>query len=156
MIAYERRNALTTKEVKELTNLVIETFDEFVGVDCSEEGKNSFYEFINNGKIFTNMLLAHEFLITAKVNEEIVGIITTRDRAHISLLFVRKDYQGKGISRELLESLLDFTEDEVITVNSSPYALEIYKKLGFIVQEELQEKEGIKFIPMKMNTMKIN
>jgi len=153
MISFERRNALSTREVKELTNLVIETFDEFVGVDYSEEGKNSFYEFVNNGKIFTNMLLDHEFLITAKINEEIVGIITTRDRSHISLLFVRKDYHGRGISRDLLESLLNLTEEETITVNSSPYALEIYKKLGFVVLEELQEKEGIKFIPMKMQAI---
>ena len=56
MISFERRNTLSTREVEELTNLVIETFNEFVGVDYSEEGKNSFYEFINDGKIFTNML----------------------------------------------------------------------------------------------------
>ena len=153
MISFERRNTLSTREVEELTNLVIETFNEFVGVDYSEEGKNSFYEFINDGKIFTNMLLAHEFLITAKVNQEIVGIITTRERAHISLLFVRKDYQGRGISRDLLESLLDRTEKETLTVNSSPYALEIYKKLGFVIQENLQEKDGIKFIPMEMQVV---
>lgn len=153
MISFERRNTLSTRKVEELTNLVIETFNEFVGVDYSEEGKNSFYEFINDGKIFTNMLLAHEFLITAKVNQEIVGIITTRERAHISLLFVRKDYQGRGISRDLLESLLDLTEKETLTVNSSPYALEIYKKLGFVIQENLQEKDGIKFIPMEMQVV---
>lgn len=153
MISFERRNALSTREVKELTSLVIETFDEFVGVDYSEEGKKSFYEFVNDGKIFTNMLLAHEFLITAKINQEIVGVITTKDRAHISLLFVRKDYHGKGIARDLLESLLNLTEDETITVNSSPYALEIYKKLGFVIQENLQEKDGIKFIPMKMQAV---
>ncbi len=153
MISFERRNTLSTREVEEVTYLVIETFNEFVGVDYSEEGKNSFYEFINDGKIFTNMLLAHEFLITAKVNQEIVGIITTRERAHISLLFVRKDYQGRGISRDLLESLLDLTEKETLTVNSSPYALEIYKKLGFVIQENLQEKDGIKFIPMEMQVV---
>lgn len=150
MIFYERKNALSTKELEELTNLVTETFDEFVGKDYSEQGKDSFYKFINNGDIFTNMLLAHEFLITAKYNEQIVGVITTRDRAHISLLFVHKDYHKRGISRNLVDSLLNLSQKDVITVNSSPYALEIYKKLGFVVQEEMQEKDGIKFVPMKM------
>ena len=89
MISFERRNTLSTREVEELTNLVIETFNEFVGVDYSEEGKNSFYEFINDGKIFTNMLLAHEFLITAKVNQEIVGIITTRELIFLYYLSVK-------------------------------------------------------------------
>ena len=149
MIFYERKNALSTKELEELTNLVIETFDEFVGIDYSEKGKDSFYKFISNGNIFTNMLLAHEFLITAKFNEQIVGVITTRDRAHISLLFVHKDYHKQGISRNLVDSLLNLSEENSITVNSSPYALEIYRKMGFVVQEELQEKDGIKFIPMK-------
>ena len=45
MIFYERKNALSTKELEELTNLVTETFDEFVGKDYSEQdkGENTFY-----------------------------------------------------------------------------------------------------------------
>ncbi len=38
---------------------------------------------------------------------------------------------------------------EKITVNSSPYAEKIYGRLGFNKVMELQEKNGIKFIPME-------
>lgn len=36
-----------------------------------------------------------------------------------------------------------------LTVNSSPYAVEIYKRLGFVSTDVMQEKDGIIFIPMK-------
>jgi predicted GNAT family N-acyltransferase len=36
-----------------------------------------------------------------------------------------------------------------MTVNSSPYAVEIYMHLGFTPVSEPQEKDGIKYIPMK-------
>ena len=35
-----------------------------------------------------------------------------------------------------------------ITVNSSPYAVKVYERLGFMKTGEQQEKNGILFIPM--------
>ena len=36
-----------------------------------------------------------------------------------------------------------------ISVNSSIFAENIYSKLGFIKTNEIQEKDGIKFVPME-------
>ncbi|WP_094603611.1 GNAT family N-acetyltransferase [Sporomusa silvacetica] len=38
-----------------------------------------------------------------------------------------------------------------ITVNSSPYAVLIYEKMGFVRTDVEQEINGIRFIPMKFN-----
>jgi len=35
-----------------------------------------------------------------------------------------------------------------ITVNSSPYALEVYHRLGFIDKDREQTVDGIRFTPM--------
>jgi len=35
-----------------------------------------------------------------------------------------------------------------ITVNSSPYAVKVYERLGFVKTEEQQEKDGILYVPM--------
>ena len=43
--------------------------------------------------------------------------------------------------------LADSTVNE-ITVHSSLYAVEVYKKLGFVPIADLQEDGGIQYIPM--------
>lgn len=35
-------------------------------------------------------------------------------------------------------------------MNSSPFAVPIYSKLGFEQTDEMQEKSGIKFLPMSL------
>ncbi len=35
-----------------------------------------------------------------------------------------------------------------ITVHSSPYAVDVYKKLGFVQTGEKQENDGIIYVPM--------
>jgi predicted GNAT family N-acyltransferase len=38
---------------------------------------------------------------------------------------------------------------KIITVNSSFFAEKIYSKMGFMKTDEMQEKDGIKYIPME-------
>jgi predicted GNAT family N-acyltransferase len=40
---------------------------------------------------------------------------------------------------------------KIITVNSSFLAEKIYSKMGFIKTDEIQERDGIKYIPMEYN-----
>jgi predicted GNAT family N-acyltransferase len=40
-------------------------------------------------------------------------------------------------------------DEEPITVNSSPYAHEFYKKLGFLDTSEEQITNGVRYYPMK-------
>lgn len=84
----------------------------------------------------------------------IVGVIAVRGCNHICLFFVDKEFHGQGIARNLFElvkknlSVGDKVE-KVITVNASPYAVKIYEKLAFNVVDNEQEKDGIRFTPMK-------
>ena len=84
-----------------------------------------------------------------------VGVLAFRDITHISLLFVKKSHHRRGIAKELLRiginDIKNANEDITqITVNSSPYAVNIYKKLGFLPIDKMKEKDGIKYTPMKM------
>ena len=36
------------------------------------------------------------------------------------------------------------------TVNSTPYAVPVYKKLGFIEADTKVERDGIAFVPMRL------
>lgn len=48
--------------------------------------------------------------------------------------------------RDRLRQDAELTE---LTLNSSPYGLPFYRRLGFVPQSGEQEKDGIRFTPMK-------
>lgn len=79
------------------------------------------------------------------------GIIATdEEKRHITLFFVEKLSQGKKIGKNLMQFILKNNKNSYITVNSSRYAIPIYKKLGFEKIDEEKEKDGIKFTPMRL------
>jgi GNAT superfamily N-acetyltransferase len=82
-----------------------------------------------------------------------VGVIASRPPCHISLLFVDKQFHRKGLAKamfnEVLSYYLPFTECTEVTVNSSPYAVEAYHRMGFADTAAEQEVNGIRFVPMK-------
>ena len=83
-------------------------------------------------------------------DEKLVGIIAGQDRlSHICLFFVDAKYQRLGIGRKLWEHILRNSEAARITVNSSPYAVEIYHRLGFQDLSCEQLADGIRYTPME-------
>ena len=65
----------------------------------------------------------------------LVGIIALTRRSHLCLLFVEKACHRQGIARALFSTLRDHCrtapDTPRITVNSSPYAVGAYRRLGF-------------------------
>lgn len=95
------------------------------------------------------------------VNDMIVGMIAVKDFVHISLLFVDKQYHKQGIARKLFNAVLKLCMEknsslDAITVNSSPYAVEVYHKFGFSDVSSEQVVDGIGFVPMKLKIEKNN
>jgi len=83
-------------------------------------------------------------------NEKLVGVIATRSAGtHIALFFVRGEYQKKGIGKSLFQMALKECSSQKMTVNSSPYAVPIYHKLGFNETDKEQEVNGLRFTPME-------
>jgi len=126
-------------------------FAKRVYIECkdesySEQGIETFCKFINNKKI------TKSFKVYGAFEDNVLkGIIATdRRKRHISLFFVDKDSQGKGIGKKLMSFIIDDNENSFITVNSSRYAVSIYEKIGFIKTEEEKEQDGLKFTPMKL------
>ena len=147
-------NELTIDEIDFISNMVDNIFNEFVGKDYSVEGNNTFKDYIKPKNILNRITDKSSQFYTAKMKNEIVGIMEIKNKDHISLLFVKKEFHCKGIGKYLFEHYLnkskrENTEIKIITVNSSIYAEKIYSKLGFIKTNEIQEKDGIKYIPME-------
>lgn len=112
----------------------------------SEKGIETFCNFVDNKEI------TKSFKVYGAFEDNVLkGVIATDKRKrHINLFFVDKSSQAKGIGKKLMSIIIDHNENSFITVNSSRYAVPIYKNLGFIKTEEEKEQDGLKFTPMKL------
>ena len=111
--------------------------------DYSEKGVNTFLSFVKNIDEIKKL-----DIYIARIDGKLVGMIATRNEGkHITLLFTHSDFFKRGIARKLFEKVISLTNSD-ITVNSSPYAHNVYLKLGFIDDNQMQEVDGIKFYPM--------
>jgi GNAT superfamily N-acetyltransferase len=139
-----------SENLQKAINLINQVFAEFVAVDYSQQGRDTFENYlkIKNDELSSDLKSGHKKLWGYYESGEIIGVIGLRDNSHISLMFVDKQHQKKGIAKALFNHLLAKTGVSKITVNSSPYAQPIYEKLGFVKTAEKQEKDGIIFIPM--------
>jgi ribosomal protein S18 acetylase RimI-like enzyme len=73
----------------------------------------------------------------AKIDGKIIGALEIADTNHIQNLFIRKEFQKMGIGRELLKFSINFfinkgVKQKGYRVFSSNYAINFYKKLGFM------------------------
>jgi predicted GNAT family N-acyltransferase len=137
-------------EEADICDLVVEIFDEFVALDYSEEGRQEFYRYADPEALAARQGKNH-FCLVAEMDDIIVGVIEIRDCNHISLLFVKE--RGRGIAKELFHRALNRCIGELskisqVTVNSSPYAAPIYKRIGFRIVDEEKTENGITYIPM--------
>lgn len=128
-----------------------EVFQQFKAFEYSQAGIDEFYQTIHDEKWLCTLRIYGAFS-----NHKLIGMIAIGDQGnHISLFFIKKEYHGKGIGRLLLQSIQCENTSGFISVNSSPYAVPIYQKLGFIESANEQVVNGIRFIPMQMELAKI-
>ncbi|MBQ7595828.1 MAG: GNAT family N-acetyltransferase [Clostridia bacterium] len=143
---------LKADEIETALALVWKVFLEFEAPDYSESGVDEFYKSIHDKNYLAQLRLYGAF-----VADELIGVIASRSEgAHIALFFVDEKYQKKGAGRMLFNALLSDCKSEMITVNSSPYAVPIYKKLGFCVTDAEQSVNGLRFTPMEFKTEPAN
>lgn len=145
---------LNKGEFCEASDLVWSVFSEFEAPEYSEEGIGTFKEFINCNKLYENSENGLMSFWGCFDKQKLIGIIASRGGCHISLLFVKKEYHRRGIARQLFDKLKteivkNNTDTEFITVNSSPFAVHIYERLGFVATDKELIQDGIRFIPMK-------
>lgn len=135
-------------------HLVMRVFSEFVAPGYGPEGIKEFRKYVNPAALLKRSEAGH-FVLVAAVQGQLAGVIEIRHHEHISLLFVDRQFLRRGIAKALLLQALDVSRQhnpdlEQVTVNSSPYAVPIYEKLGFEQTGPEQVKNGIRFVPMAL------
>ena len=136
--------AIQEDEIPVALALVERVFLLFEAPDYSQQGIDTFRTFLQNREMVAELKLLGAF-----VCDVLVGVLAMRGGSHIALFFVEREMQGKGVGRALFSAARAACPGDFMTVNSSPYAVEIYKRLGFSPLSDEQEKDGIRFTPMK-------
>ncbi len=140
----------TINDIRMIRTFVRKVYDRFLSCHHTNDGNKKFYEFIEYGQILQRMNTAESKLFY-KTNRlgMIIGVIELRYGSHISLLYVHENYQKKGIAKELFSFIKLQNGTKKYTVNSSIYAVTIYRKMGFIPQvKKIQKTSGIQYLPM--------
>ena len=133
------------EEMKSAIDLVWRTFLEYEAPDYTDEGIKEFRKSIDDEEWLKNRKF-----IGAFEDKKIVGVIATKDDNHIALFFVDGKYHRIGIGKSLFQKVKSNNITGTITVNSSPYAHDVYKHLGFKDTDKQQEVNGLRFYPMKL------
>ena len=134
--------------------MVLRSFNEFVAPGYSQEGRNEFKRYVNPEAI-RERLLHGNWVTLALVEDSIIGLMEVRSNNHIALLFVDKTWHRQGVARKLVELCLERCKQnnndlKAIEVNSSPFAVPIYERLGFTKTNNEQIENGIRYTPMKL------
>lgn len=134
---------LEKNEIPEALSVVWEVFCQFEAPEYSQEGIDEFRRAIENPEFIGAMKF-----YGAIENGQIVGVLAMRAPQHISFFFVKADHHGRGIGKKLFTTMRQDYELQEFTVNSSPYAVDIYRHLGFIPTDMEKVTNGIRYTPM--------
>lgn len=149
---YEIRFA-SQNEWEEAMGLAWKIFLEFEADVYPPEGVRNFEDFITDSGLKRMFDMGKYQMMTAYDNGKMIGMITLRNEMHISLLFVDDRYHRHGVGRALILKMADYVKAELgkqrLTVNSSPYGVGFYHKVGFRDLGPEKQQDGIIYTPME-------
>ena len=130
-------------ELPAAMDLCWRVFQEFEAPDYPPEGVEAFYTYISNTEQ-VKCLTA----FGAWERHQLLGVVAA-EGSHIALFFVDPAVHRQGIGRRLFQTYLSAGGWDCVTVHSSPYAVEVYRHLGFSpTAEEQLSPDGIRYTPM--------
>ena len=143
------------EKLGEALDLIWEVFEQYEAPDYEEMGIKTFRHFIGLGNMVEKVSQGEMIFWGCYLNNYLVGVIALRAGQHISLLFVRGKFHRLGIGRRLVRVAVSFVMEQeprirAVTVNSSPFAVEFYKSIGFVPLGPERAQDGIRFTSMKM------
>lgn len=145
---------MKVEEAPQVSDLVMKSFSRFIASDYSDEGRAEIADFARAEKIAERASFGH-FTLIAEEGGEIAGMIQVRLPAHVLMLFVDERFHRRGTARALMESAVDRIracqpEVKSVTLNSSPFAVEAYLRMGFTATGPEKCAGGVVFTPMRL------
>ena len=145
---------LKNDELDAAFTLIWTVFKEFVAPDYTDEGIVCFYDQFIDNRDFRNKFISGYHIMNGAFDDcRLVGVLSISKNAHISCVFVDKNYQRKGIATSLFAKVIaELREQKVdkIKLNASPYAVPFYHAIGFTDTDKEKVYNGIRYTPMEI------
>lgn len=130
-------------ELPAAMDLCWRVFLEFEAPEYPPEGVEAFDAYLANAEQVNSLTV-----FAAWEGSRPMGVLAA-EGSHIALFFVDPAFHRQGIGRLLFQAYLAGGGRGRITVHSSPYAVEVYRHLGFSpTAEEQLSPDGIRYTPM--------
>ena len=126
---------LKENEIKEAIELVARVAKKDIYKDFDQEGINSFNQ-VNCDTFYRNK---QNLTYICLENKKIIGIITLTQGKHLSLLFVDKQYQRKGIGKRLVEIIDNLVLGDIEVKRNG----KIINKVNVTVKNDVKEANFI-------------
>lgn len=135
---------LNSEEIPAALELSWRVFQEFEAPEYSPEGVAVFRASLDDPERNRQMDFYGAF-----AGDKLVGVLSMRAPQHIGGFFLEAAYHRRGIGKKLFEAMRRDYSRQVFTVNSSPYAVEVYRHLGFVPTDTEQLTDGLRYTPMR-------
>lgn len=126
----------TEQDIPSITKLFKETIETINSKDYNEEQVKVW----SAGHMITDRWinrLSAQYFIVCIIDEVIAGIGSITPDGYLDMMYVHKDYQGRGVASALLDELLASAANNnisVITSDVSITARPFFEKKGFITE----------------------
>ena len=136
---------LTDSEAEAALHLAWDVFCEYEAPEYGPEGTEEFRKTLNDRSYLAALRYYGAFDGT-----RLIGVLAYMESdTHICFFFVDSEYQRKGVGRTLFNRLAEEHPGKTVTLNSAPYGLPFYRRLGFTETAEEQTVNGIRFTSME-------
>jgi len=141
-------------DLAEMQKMFVDTIKTICTSDYDEQQIKAWVSGVENKERW-NEIMTKQFVLIAQDADKIVGFITLASGCHIDLLYVHKNYQRKGIAKQLLDEITNEAlrlRQTNLTSDVSKTAKAFFLRNGFKqLQEQTNIRQGIELVNYKMN-----
>lgn len=142
----------TIEDAPAISELIRPLAEQYIAHEFSPEGAANLLASMEPEAIEGYLASGYEYHV-AEEEGELAGVVGVRDNSHLYHLFVADDFGGRGLARRLWGVARDACRQAgsvgEFTVNSSRFAVGMYRKLGFVETGPPETRQGVTSIPMK-------
>lgn len=141
------------EDAERISRLLRELTVRYVLPDISEAGGRYYLAELASDRM--RRRLESDFVFhVAESGDDLAGVVAMSSPTHVYYLYVDTRFQRQGLARRLLiEATTGWRAsggEQPLTVSSSPYAVAVYRRLGFQATGGRQEKNGVAYLPMQL------
>ena len=134
---------------------LIKSLAHFFTLNSDGSGAERFLQSLEPESILRLITAENFSYFVAYQDAELVGVVAMRDHVHLYHLFVAERCHRQGLGTRLWQHVKDAAlqtgNTGYFTVNSTVYAVKSYESLGFKTTGLTTERDGIAFVPMRLD-----